>query len=307
VLTLTGQQSRESIPAERSGCSLCHLDHVAAFGNLFLVRVVRKFIADGGGNQGVLIAWNALTAIFPIALALVAAGGLFLGAAGISAESISRLVANLFPPDQQQPALDAINGVKQRSGLLGLIAFAGFLWVGSGLFGAMEGAFAVVYDTKGRTFVRQKLMSLAMMGIFTVLALVAVASSTVLAFLDRFPQLSGPVGVPFGDAVGVLAGCLLFFIVYLVVPNRRQDIRNVWPGAIFAGAAFKALTLLFPIYLQINKGINQYGATFAFLFIMLTFFYLFGLVTILGAEINAVLEEPEGGGGASATRHDQMP
>jgi len=171
----------------------------------------------------------------------------------------------------------------------------------------MEGAFAVVFNTDGRTFVRQKLMSLAMMGIFTVLALVAVASSTVLAFLDRFPQLSGPVGVPFGDAVGVLAGCLLFFIVYLVVPNRRQDIRSVWPGAIFAGAAFKALTLLFPIYLQINKGINQYGATFAFLFIMLTFFYLFGLVTILGAEINAVLEEPEGGGGASATRHDQMP
>ena len=280
---------------------------MAALDRLFPVRLVRKFLADAGGNQAVLIAWNALTAIFPIALALVAVGGLILGLAGISAESISRLVADLFPPDQRQPALDAINGVKRQSGLLGLIAFAGFLWVGSGLFGAMEGAFAVVYDTNGRTFVRQKLMSLAMMGIFTVLALVAVASSTALAFLDRFPQRSGLMGVAFGDAVGVLAGCLLFFVIYLVVPNRRQRIRNVWPGALFAGMAFKALTLLFPLYLQINRGINQYGATFAFLFIMLTFFYLFGLITILGAEINAVLEEPEGGSPSSATRHDHMP
>lgn len=272
---------------------------------LFPVRVVRKFLADGGGNQAVLIAWNALTAIFPIALALVAVGGLFLGLAGISADSISKLVANLFPPDQQKPALDAINGVKQRSGLIGLIAFLGFLWVGSGLFGAMEGAFAIVYETDGRPFVRQKLMALAMMGLFTVLALVAVGSSTALAFLGRFPQLSGPVGAALGDAVSVLAGCLLFLVIYIVVPNRRQGLRNVWPGALFAGVAFNLLTLLFPVYLQINEGINQYGKTFAFLFIMLTFFYFFGLITMLGAEINAVLEEPQGD--ASATRHDQRP
>ena len=266
---------------------------------------MRKFLADGGGNQAVLIAWNALTAIFPIALALVAVGGLFLGLAGISADSISKLVANLFPPDQQQPALDAINGVKQRSGLIGLIAFLGLLWVGSGLFGAMEGAFAIVYETDGRPFVRQKLMALAMMGLFTVLALVAVGSSTALAFLGRFPQLSGPVGAALGDTVSVLAGCLLFLVIYIVVPNRRQGLRNVWPGALFAGVAFNLLTLLFPIYLQINEGINQYGKTFAFLFIMLTFFYFFGLITMLGAEINAVLEEPQGD--ASATRHDQRP
>ena len=272
---------------------------------LLPVRVVRKFLADGGGNQAVLIAWNALTAIFPIALALVAVGGLVLSLAGISADSISKLVANLFPPDQQQAALDAINGVKQRSGLIGLIAFLGFLWVGSGLFGAMEGAFAIVYETDCRPFVRQKLMALAMMGLFTVLALVAVGSSTALAFLGKLPQLSGLVGAALGDAVSVLAGCLLFLVIYLVVPNRRQGLRNVWPGALFAGVAFNLLTLLFPIYLQINKGINQYGSTFAFLFIMLTFFYVFGLITMLGAEINAVLEEPQGD--ASTTRHDQRP
>ena len=136
----------------------------------------------------------------------------------------------LFRSDQRQPALDAINGVKRQSGLLGLIAFAGFLWVGSGLFGAMEGAFAVVYDTNGRTFVRQKLMSLAMMGIFTVLALVAVASSTALAFLDRFPQRSGLTGVAFGDAVGVLAGCLLFFVIYLVVPTAVNEFETSGRG-----------------------------------------------------------------------------
>lgn len=267
---------------------------MAALKNLFPVQVVQRFIADRGGSQSVLIAWNALTAIFPIALVLVAIGGLILGVAGISSDKISSMVANLFPPDQQQTALNAINGVKRRTGLIGLVAIVGFLWSASGLFGAMEEAFGAVYRTEGRPFVRQKLMALAMMGLFTVLAIVAVASSTVQSLLDRIPGLPGQVGIGAETVVGILSGCLLFLVLYFVVPNRRQHLRTVWPGALFAGLAFKAVTLLFPLYIKLNQGINQYGSTFAFLFILLAFFYFFGLITMLGAEINAVLEERSG-------------
>ena len=267
------------------------LNQVAALKNLFPVQVVQRFISDRGGSQAVLIAWNALTTIFPIALALVAIGGVILGVAGISSDEIASLVANLFPPDQQQAAVDAINGVKQQTGVIGLIAVIGFLWAGSALFGAMEEAFGAVYKTEGRPFVRQKLMALAMMGLFTVLAVVAVASSTVQSLLHKIPSVPSQVGIGMETAVGILAGCFLFFIVYLIVPNRRQHLRTVWPGALFAGLAFKALTLLFPLYINLNRGINRYGSTFALLFILTAFFYFFGLITMLGAEINAVLEE----------------
>ena len=270
------------------------LRQVAALKNLFPVRVVQRFIANRGGSQAVLIAWNALTTIFPIALALVAIGGVILGVAGISADKIASLVANLFPPEQQHAAVDAINGLKQQTGLIGLFAIVGFLWAGSALFGAMEEAFGAVYGTEGRPFVRQKLMALAMMGLFTVLAVVAVASSTVQSLLDKIPSVPSQVGIGMETVVGILAGCVLFLVLYFIVPNRRQHLRTVWPGALFAGLAFKALTLLFPLYIELNKGINRYGSTFAFLFILTAFFYFFGLITMVGVEINAVLEERQG-------------
>jgi hypothetical protein len=49
------------------------------------------------------------------------------------------------------------------------------------------------------------------------------------------------------------------------------------------------VTLLFPLYLSINRGINQYGATFGLLFLLMTFFFFLGLITMIGVEVNSVI------------------
>ena len=72
---------------------------VSASEGLLAVRVVRRFIAHGGGSQAVLIAWNVLTAIFPIALALAAIGGVVLRLAGVTPDAIARQVIAVFPAD----------------------------------------------------------------------------------------------------------------------------------------------------------------------------------------------------------------
>src|SRR5205823_70640 len=66
--------------------------------------------------------------------------------------------------------------------------------------------------------------------------------------------------------VGLVAGFLLFLSIYFVIPNRTQDFRKVVPGTLVAAVLFEAITLLFPLYLEINKGINQYGKTFGLFF-----------------------------------------
>jgi membrane protein len=151
--------------------------------------------------------------------------------------------------------------------------------------------------------VRQKLMSVLMMVIFTVLTGLAILSTTLPALLDRLPGvylssslswlLSGEGSGTTQFVIGATAGFLLFFAIYYVVPNRKQRIREVWVGALFAGVGFEALALIFPLYLKIaGRGMNQYGSTFAFLFVLMAFFYFVGVLTMLGAEINAVLYPP---------------
>src|SRR5207302_791279 len=89
--------------------------------------------------------------------------------------------------------------------------------------------------------------------------------------------------------VGLVAGFLLFLSIYFIIPNRKQDFRKVVPGALVAGVLFEAITLLFPLYLEINKGINQYGKTFGLFFLLMTFFFFLGLITMIGVEVNSVI------------------
>lgn len=265
----------------------------------FPVRVVRKFIEDDAPTQAVVIAWNGLLAIFPIALALAAVGGFVLTRAGLTQHAIEAAVLSMLPSgaDAQESALDAINAFQHRTGVFALVALVGFLWTASGLFGAMEKAFARVFHTSERSFPRQKLMSLAMMGIFSVLALLGVGTSALVPLLDQIPGVpisltTGSLGVVLQVVIGTVSGFLLYLAVYYVVPNRRQRLRGVLPAALVAGVAFEALTLVFPLYIRFNQGINMYGRTFALFFVLLAFFYFLGMITMLGAEINAVIDPP---------------
>ena len=258
-------------------------------------RVAAKFGEDQAPNWAALIAWNALFAMFPIVLFVAALLGFVLKFFGRANAQVYNLIFSAIPTgskDQQQ-LLSAVNGVKSASGLFFVIGLVGLLWGGSALFGTMEQAFAVIYHTKPRDFIRQKLISFAMVLLFTVLVGVAVATSALLPALKHVPYMPSWI---YSDAapilqivLGVVAGFLLFLSIYYVIPNRKQEFQKVIPGAIAGGILFEVISLLFPLYLTVNKGINQYGATFGLLFVLMTFFLFLGLITMVGVEINSVI------------------
>lgn len=262
-------------------------------------RVAVKFLEDQAPNWAALIAWNALFAMFPIVLFAASLLGFALQIFGASASAqVYDIIFRAVPGDakQQSELIHAVTGVKSASGLFFVIGLLGTLWGGSALFGAMEQAFAVIYHTKPRDFIRQKLISFGMVLLFTVLVGIAVIGSTAVAALKKLPEIPGVPKVVysgFGDIlpviVGVLAGFLLFLTIYYVIPNRKQDLRRVLPGALVSGILFELITLLFPLYINLNRGINQYGATFALLFVLMTFFFFIGLITMVGVEVNSVM------------------
>src|SRR5919204_4324310 len=132
-------------------------------------RVVRKFIEDQSPNWAALIAWNALLAMFPIVLFAAALLGFALKQFGAANDAVYKTIFSAIPGDQTE-LLRAVSGVKSQSGVLFIVGLVGLLWGGSALFGIMEQGFAVIYHTKPRDFVRQKLISFAMVLLFTLLA-----------------------------------------------------------------------------------------------------------------------------------------
>jgi membrane protein len=257
-------------------------------------RVVMKFIADKAPTWSVVVAWQARLSIFPIILALAAVLGLVLGMAGVGTDNLVNSVLSGIPdPKAREDMAKAVLDVKTKSGIFGLVGLAGMFVSGAALFGAMEQGFAVIFKCPPRGFVRQKIVGFLMILVFAVLAGAAVASSALLPLLAALPLpisiSSGPGGLVVQVLLGVLTGTVLFATIYYVVPNRKIPIHDVWPGAVLAGVLFEAVTLIFPLYLELNKGLTGYGPTFGLFFILMTYFFFLGLMTMAGAELNSVL------------------
>src|SRR6184192_3651527 len=259
-------------------------------------RVVRKFIEDQAPYWAALIAWNTLFAMFPIVIFAASILGYALRLFGQANDAVYKTIFTAIPgdPHQQDELLKAVSGVKSQSGILLFVGLAGLLLGGSALFGVMEQAFAVIYHTRPRDFVRQKLIAFGMVFLFTILVGIAVATSAILPAIKQIPDMplvlySGAAAFILQMIVGTIAGILLFGSMYYVIPNRRQQFRKVIPGALVAGVLFEAITLLFPLYLELNKGLNQYGKTFGLLFVLMTFFFFLGLITMIGVEVNSVI------------------
>lgn len=262
-------------------------------------RVAGRYLDAKGGNWATIIAWNGFFAFFPIILVTITVVGLLLQNDSVRG-SVEHQVASAFPECRQDgphcAVLQALNDFKQRPGITGLLGFAGLLWSGSSLFGAMEQGLNSLYRCKPRGFLRQKLMAFAMILLFTVLAVPLLMSSSILSIVQSLPDApqaihSPAVSVLLQVAAGVLDATLLFLAIYVVVPNRRTTIRRALPGALTAGVLVELFTLVFPLYFRLGGGFASYGQAFALVFVILFYFYVLGLIVVVGAAVNAEAEE----------------
>jgi membrane protein len=269
----------------------------------FPLRVAKRYLDAQGPNWATLIAWNGLFALFPMVLITITILGAVLHDPGI-AHNVETAVVNAFPgKDAQTQILQALDGVKHNSGIFAIVGFVGLLWSGSSLFGAMEQALTALYPCRPRDFLRQKLMAFGMIFLFTALAVPLVLSSALLPALQSLsfvPAMftSGPAGLLIQVGAGVVDSTLIFLAIYYVVPHRRQRFRTVLPGAIAAGVMLEAFTFIFPLYVRLAGGFNTYGATFALFFLLMTYMFFLGQITVIGGAVNAeyqVSREPGGG------------
>lgn len=264
----------------------------------FPVRVVKRYLDVQGPNWGTLIAWNALFAFFPIILVAITVLGLVLQDPGVK-HNLETQIAAAFPDCRRQMAdgghcdiIDALDGFRQKTGLTGIIGFVGLLWGGSALFGAMDGGLSALYCCKSRDFLPQKLMSVGMILLFTILTLPLMLSGSLLSFLERLPVVphmlrTGSASLLIQIGLGIVDASVLFTAIYKVVPNRHLRLRRVLPGALVAACLFEGFTLVFPLYFRISGGFARYGQTFALFFILLFYFFVLGQIVMLGGTWNA--------------------
>ena len=257
-----------------------------------------KFGNDWTMNLAAMLAYNILTAIVPILLALLTILSLVLQGNHDLVMTIQNGILGSLPGNLRS-VIDikaALNNLYKNTGFLFILSFIGLLIAGTNLFGAMENAFSIIYRTRSRDIIPQKVMALAMLVIFIVLAPLMVGASTLIALISggghALIRVDNGVTQIAWQVVTLVASALiafvLFLVIYIVVPNMPLNPRHAWRGASVAGVLLVLIDLIFPAYTTLFIGKpDNYGATAGMALVIMAWLWLFATVLLLGAEINS--------------------
>jgi membrane protein len=242
------------------------------------------------------MAYYALFSIFPTAIVLAAAGGLFFDDAKARDDVVNFLFDQLPLADDAQGRGDIdrlVHGVTNNAGTLGLIGIVTLLISASALIGSTRGAVDTIFGGRvTRGFLRGKGIDLLLVLGVGALFILSFAS-TLLGTLDpdRGEGILWAIESVFtwsGFVMPLLLSAIVFGILYTVLPVERQRVRDVWPGIVFAAVGFELLKRGFSIYLDnfanYSAVYGSLGAVVAFM----VFTYAASFVFLIGAEMAAL-------------------
>ena len=264
----------------------------------------RKGYDDNLTGMAAMVAYNLMLSVFPLALVALFVAGRILSSEDVEASVVEDL-QRLFPAAAESTLIDGLQRVQNSSTTVGIVAIVAATWFSSSFWGALDTAFCRIYHRECRTWVRQKLFALGMLG---VVLLFFVASVTIPAL--QSVVLNGAEDLPFGlgevrglvYSLSLAGGLVLIFailcLVYWRVPRGPIPWRCVWPGAAGAMLAMGIVDYAFPLYLS-NVTSLRIGTSFVFVLIVLVWFYALALILLAGAVVNELRFEAREGRAAA--------
>jgi len=268
---------------------------------------VPKFANDWSINLAGMLTYSLITAIVPLLLGILSIAGLALNTLSPSTlHSVAAAIGSALPSGTQSVINpdQLVKNLVQITGPLAIVSLVSLLWTGSNLFTNVENAFSIVFRTKDREFIPQRVMAIGMIVILALLLPTALLASSLVtagsqAFQSFLPKQFGVVLSVVGPLVSLVVLWVLFLAIYIVVPNMKIPFRNAWRGALVAAALVAIVNLVFPLYATVFlNGNGKYSAILPTLLVLIIYLWFFDVILIIGAQVNAVSM------GLEATQYD---
>ena len=249
-------------------------------------RLLSAYQDSQASNYAAALAFNAFMTMFPIILGLFAILGLFLRDTDLY-RAVEHLFVGLFTVNARDSRdIDVLlAGATRHAETLGIVSVLALAWSGTGLHGSLEFALNHVYGVAGRSFLRQRLGGLRLIGVFAVAVVAAVSLNSLTGLID--PNLT-----PLNILGGWLVLTYLLFWIYRFVPNLKLSSREVLPGALAAGALMELVSLVFPVFYHLAHAASVYTKGFALFFLIASWLYVLSLLLLMGAVLNTLLQPP---------------
>jgi membrane protein len=262
-----------------------------------LRRTAKEAMSDNCLGMAAQLAYYFFFALFPALLFLIAIASYF---------PLENLIDDMFamlggvaPPEVLSIITDQLRKISegQEGGLLTLGMLL-TLWSTSAAMTAIIDTLNTAYDIQeGRPWWKVRLTAIALTVGVALFILVSFALILAGPTVAEWIAARTPLGGAFVTTWTVLQWPLVFLlvssaigIVYYFAPDAEQDWVWLTPGSIFATLLWLAASIGFKFYVA-NMGsyTEAYGAIGGVMVLML-WFYISGLVLLVGAEMNAEIE-----------------
>jgi membrane protein len=266
-------------------------------------RTMNSFLDDNLLGRAAELGYYFLFALFPT---LVSASSI-LGLAAKSAASIYVRLLHYFalivPPSAYNIVLDTFNQTtaSSTSGKLtfGLVAA---IWAASVGFTAIQDSLNVVYKVKeSRPYWKVRGSAIVITVILSTIVTLILASllgGDFLAVLAHHHIAHADIAMPFvflarvlGWTIAAFLLSLLFAVIYYWGPDvANKKWRWFTPGAALGIVCWLLSSIALRIYLHFFDNYSVTYGSLGAVIILLTWFYITGLMLLLGAEMNSEIE-----------------
>lgn len=252
-----------------------------------VIRTFKRFGEDDAGTLTAALTYYTFFSIFPLLLFSAALlGYLTLGDTELRQQIVEGGLRTI-PILRDALTPEGLAIIVEMKGSIALTALILALYTGSGAVAALAHALNKINRiTDGTSMVKRRLRSLLWLAVLGAGAIASLGVTTISGFAPgALAAVSSVIG-------GLVLSTALFATAFRVLPARDYAWREVLPGAIVAAVCFEILKVAGTAYLaQGEAARNETFGAFAAAAALLVASYLIARVTLLAAEVNAVLAE----------------
>ncbi|MGP4079405.1 YihY/virulence factor BrkB family protein [Pseudalkalibacillus sp. R45] len=215
----------------------------------------------------------------------------------ISGEEVMNYMSKILPDETTSIFKENIVSVVEtpNGGLL-TVGILGTIWSASNGINAFIKASNKAYDVEeSRSFILVRLLSIGltfgMIIAFVVALVLPVFGQVIIKMVHSFVPMPDHIKLLLNIlrwviSIVVITGVLM--VLYRFAPAKKSPVKEIIPGACLASILWLLISLAFSFYVS-NFG--SYSATYGSLggiIVMMIWFFLTGLILMVGAEINVV-------------------
>lgn len=262
-----------------------------------IMKLVKRYKTHSLSTTSAYMAYYWVLAFFPFIIFIISLLTYTNLPTGIFMEYVGEAIPKTLVPVVESTISQF---VMYRSTTLVSVGGLITLWSAGTAVNALVKGIHIAY---GSSYVRPYILSRLVALAYTVLlAVVLILLMVGLVFGNRlgdyvFSMLHMNKGIftPIWNLIRLImpfvALVMVMYILYRMIPRKHLKDTNVWPGVIFTSVGWYVFSLVFSIYVDNYSKYNQLYGSIGSVFVLLIWLYGSCTLLLLGAEINAILQD----------------